>query len=109
MPYNILRYSLALIIALAISLAAGRATADPLLVFISAFAPGDDGAIHAFELQVDSGALKPLKRTADVEHPFFLALSPGGKFLYSIHAPGQFGGERMNKSRLTRSSVPRAS
>jgi 6-phosphogluconolactonase len=28
-----------------------------------------------------------------VEHPFFLAVSPDNKFLYSIHAPGQFGGE----------------
>jgi 6-phosphogluconolactonase len=56
------------------------------LVFISAFAPGSDGAIHAYQLELDTGQLKLVQRTTDVEHPFFMALSP-------IHAPGQFGGE----------------
>ncbi len=67
--------------------------AEPLLVYISAFKPGDQGAIHAFHLDVAAGRLAPLHRQADVEHPFFLALSPGNKYLYSIHAPGQFGGK----------------
>ncbi|MBT4864583.1 MAG: lactonase family protein, partial [Planctomycetaceae bacterium] len=67
--------------------------AETPLVFISAFAPGEKGAIHAFHLDVKGGQLKPAERTADVEHPFFLALSPDRKFLYSIHAPGTFGGE----------------
>src|SRR5204863_5011274 len=34
----------------------------------------------------------PLRRTAGVENPFFLALSPDKKFLYSIHAK-EFGGK----------------
>ena len=38
------------------------------------------------------GRLKPLRRTAGAENPFFLALSPDKKFLYSIHAK-QFGGK----------------
>jgi 6-phosphogluconolactonase len=38
--------------------------------------------------------LAPVRQTVDVEHPFFLALSPDRRFLYSIHAPGQFGGEK---------------
>lgn len=59
--------------------------ADPL-VYISAFAPGDKGAIHAFRLDAKAGSLTPLQRTADVEHPFFLALSPDNRFLYSIDA-----------------------
>ncbi|REJ87671.1 MAG: lactonase family protein [Planctomycetota bacterium] len=69
------------------------ADADELLLFISAFAPGEEGAIHAFTLNEDSGRLKQIHRTTDVEHPFFLAASPNGEFLYSIHAPGQFGGD----------------
>ena len=69
------------------------ANAQQLLVFISAFKPGDEGAIHAFRLDVAGRRLAPLHRQADVEHPFFLALSPGNKYLYSIHAPGQFGGK----------------
>lgn len=61
------------------------------LVFISAFASGDAGAIHAYELDVETGGLKLIRRTTDVENPFFIALSPDQKYLYSIHAEA-FGG-----------------
>jgi 6-phosphogluconolactonase len=65
--------------------------ADPV-VFVSAFAPGDQGGIHAYSFDDQSGALKPLHRTAGVENPFFLALSPDKRYLYSIHAK-EFGGK----------------
>ncbi|MGE5193494.1 MAG: lactonase family protein, partial [Deltaproteobacteria bacterium] len=65
--------------------------ADEPLVFVSAFAAGDAGAIHAFQLDANTGALKAVHRTTGVEHPFFLALSRNRRFLYSIHAK-QFGG-----------------
>ena len=61
-------------------------------MFISAFT-GDDGAIYAYQLEPKSGQWKLLQRTPGVENPFFLAVSPDNKFLYAIHAPGQFGGE----------------
>jgi 6-phosphogluconolactonase len=64
---------------------------DPL-VFVTAFAPGEKGGIHAYEFDTASGKLKPVHRTAGVENPFFLALSRDRKFLYSIHAK-QFGGK----------------
>jgi len=67
--------------------------AADLTAFVSAFAPGEAGAIHAFRFEPTTGQLKHLHRTGGVEHPFFLAISPNGKFLYSIHAPGQFGGK----------------
>ncbi|MDI9443267.1 MAG: lactonase family protein [Planctomycetota bacterium] len=73
-------------------LAAAPANADESLVFISAFAPAEEGAIHAFRLDCQSGRLTPVSRTADVENPFFLAVSPGQKFLYAIHAR-KFGGK----------------
>ena len=66
---------------------------EHLLVFISAFAPGDDGAIHAYQLMLESGQLKRIHRTSDVEQPFFMALSPDNEYLYSIHVRGQFGGD----------------
>jgi 6-phosphogluconolactonase len=66
--------------------------ADGPLVFISAFAGGDEGAIHAFRLESESGRLELVHRTTDVEHPFFMALSPDGRHLFSIHADA-FGGE----------------
>ena len=64
---------------------------DPL-VFVSSFAPGDKGAIHAYRLELSSGQLKPVCKTSQVEHPFFMALSKDHKFLYSIHA-SNFGGQ----------------
>lgn len=64
---------------------------DPL-VFVTAFAPGDKGGIHAHEFDTTMGNLKPVHHTAGVANPFFLALSPDKKFLYSIHAK-QFGGK----------------
>jgi 6-phosphogluconolactonase len=67
-------------------------TAAEHLVFISAFAPGDKGAIHAYQLDLGTGQLKLVQRTTDVENPFFLALSRDHKYLYSIHAK-QFGGK----------------
>lgn len=77
--------------ALALVAAPGPA-ADPPVVFITSFAAGDKGGIVAYEFDTTGGKLKELRRTAGVEHPFFLALSPDKKFLYSIHAK-QFGGK----------------
>ncbi len=76
------------------SVCASRLPAEDLLVFVSAFAPGDEGAIHAYRLDVAAGRLTPVHQTTDVEHPFFMALSPDNRFLYAIHAPGQFGGKK---------------
>ena len=87
-----LRYLL-LIVALILNTMAQRAKSQDPLVFISAFASGDDGAIHAYQLNRVDGQLKLIQRTTDVENPFFMALSPDGQYLYSIHAPGQFGGK----------------
>jgi len=64
---------------------------DEPLVFISAFASGDQGAIQAFQFDTKTGALKPLHRTTDIQNPFFLAISPDKRFLYAINAE-KFGG-----------------
>ncbi len=80
-------------IGMVMSFASQSATAAEQLVFVSAFAKGDEGAIHAYQLNAESGQLKQVYRTAEMEHPFFTALSPNRKFLYAIHAPGQFGGK----------------
>src|SRR4051794_14053112 len=72
--------------------AAPSAEARDPLVFVSAFAAGEKGGIHAYRLDLKSGALKEVHRTAGVENPFFLALSPDHKYLYSIHGK-TFGGK----------------
>lgn len=66
------------------------------LVFISAFAGGDDAAIHAFQFDGETGRLKPLHRTTGLQHPFFIALSPDNRFLYAIDAE-KFGGDTDEK------------
>src|SRR5438045_932121 len=66
--------------------------ADEPLVFVSAFASGEKGALHAFEFDGKSGALKPLQRTTGISNPFFLAISPNEKFLYATQAE-KFGGK----------------
>ncbi len=55
------------------------------LIYISAFASGDDGAIHAYRLNVETAEMTLLHRATDVEQPFFLALSSDRRFLYSVH------------------------
>ena len=64
---------------------------DPI-VFVSAFAAGEEGAIHAYHFDSQSGQLELLQRTTDVENPFFMAISPDQRFLYAIDAK-EFGGE----------------
>lgn len=66
--------------------------AEERTVFISAFASGEKGAIHAYTLDLETGSLKLIRRNTDVANPFYLAVSPNQKILYSIHTK-QFGGK----------------
>ncbi|MGB0580397.1 MAG: lactonase family protein, partial [Limisphaerales bacterium] len=69
------------------------ASAKPApLVFVSSFAAGEKGAIHAYRLNLKSGALKKLATTKEIENPFFMALSKDNRFLYAIDTPN-FGKE----------------
>ena len=63
---------------------------DPV-VFISAFTGGEKAAIHAYRLNGDTGKLSLAHRNTAVQFPFFLAVSPDQRFLYSIHTKA-FGG-----------------
>jgi len=92
MHRDLVRCLLPILLAAMLTSAAHSADAKDPLVFISAFAAGDKGGIHACRLDVKTGALKEVHRTAGVENPFFLALSPDRKFLYSIHGK-TFGGK----------------
>ncbi|HCO24732.1 MAG: 6-phosphogluconolactonase [Gimesia sp.] len=92
MSFEQVFFLLPVVAGIALSNATPTAAEEPL-VFISAFAPGEKGAIHAYKMNPQTGELKLVERTSDVEHPFFLAVSPDNKFLYSIHAPGKFSGK----------------
>lgn len=92
MQIDLTRTFLYLFMAAMLSTTITTANADEPLVFISAFAAGDKAGIHAFRLDAKSSELKHVHRTTGVENPFFLALSPDRKYLYSIHAK-TFGGK----------------
>ncbi len=85
------RNPVALSVSILLMMATSIVAAEPL-VFVSAFAPGEKGAIHAFQFDTKTGGLKPLHRTADIQHPFFLAVAQDKRFLYAIDAE-QFGGK----------------
>lgn len=87
-----MRYVFLLLVGSILGRAAWCVNAAEPLVFISAFAPGTNGAIHAFHLDPATGRLKPAQRTDGAENPFFMAVSRNQKFLYSIHAR-IFGGQ----------------
>lgn len=67
------------------------AAGEPV-VFVSAFNSDDAGAIHAFRFETQTGTLKPLRSTTGIGQPFFMAISPNGRFLYAIDTD-QFGGD----------------
>ena len=72
------RYLVAIMASLTTVLGVSSTPAAERLVFISAFAPGDKGAIHAYQLDLDSGTMKLAQRTTGAENPFFLAVSDTG-------------------------------
>lgn len=69
----------------------GIARSADALLFVSSFAAGDTGCISTFHLDSEQGKLTRKQVMRDVEHPFFMALSPAGQYLYSNHSP-EFGG-----------------
>ena len=86
-----MRLLLCLILGAVFVMPSDASAADPV-VFVSAFAAGEKGAIHAFRFNSKTGELKLQHRTTDVQHPFFLVISPDGRFLYSIDTE-KFGGK----------------
>ena len=65
-----------------------------LLILVSAFGAPDDGAIHAYQLDLASGKMQLVDQAIDIGFPFFMAVSPDRRFLYGNHAPEKFGGEQ---------------
>jgi 6-phosphogluconolactonase len=63
------------------------------LLFVTSCRPGEEGAITAFRLDADKGSLTQTQQYTEVENPFFLALSPDRKHLYSTHVPGNFNSD----------------
>lgn len=54
---------------------------------------GGDG-IYVYQLDLQSGALDLLSSGPAVESPSYLALAPGGRFLYAVNEVGEFEGQK---------------
>lgn len=80
------------LLAAAMSMFTSTLPADEVTVYVSSFAAGEKGGIEALRLSLTDGKLSRLARTGGVENPFFIAISPDQRFLYSVHAVA-FGGE----------------
>ncbi|WP_010587316.1 lactonase family protein [Schlesneria paludicola] len=92
MTWNRVCFSFFLVMGAMLTESASTTRADDPVLFITSFAAGEQGGIQAYQFNVMTGALTPKHRTSGVEHPFFIALSPDKRFLYSIHAKS-FGGK----------------
>ncbi len=84
------------------------ARAEGPLVFVSAFAAGEKGAISAYQADVESGALKLVERTGGVENPFFLACLPIESSC-TRSTPSRSAARSTSRSPPMRSSAARAS
>lgn len=83
---NLVRIVLLFVVGVFVVMPIDEVPADQPLVFVTAFAPGEQGAIIAFRLDVATGRLESVHRTGGIENPFFIAVSPDQKYLFSIHA-----------------------
>ncbi|MBI2191110.1 MAG: lactonase family protein [Planctomycetes bacterium] len=68
-----------------------RKQSQQWMVFVTSFASGPEAAISTCRLEVASGRLECVSKASEVESPFFLAIDPHHRYLYSIHEPGKFG------------------
>lgn len=92
MAQNTTHTLLPIAIALGFVFTPGFVQAKDSLFFVSSFVSGKEANIYTFQLNSENGTLKQVATTPGAENPFFLALSPDKKFLYSIHAKS-FGGK----------------
>ena len=68
--------------------------ATSMLVYISAFDRGEQGAIWINRINIATGELTVVEKMTAISQPFFLALSPkreGRQWLYATHAGDGFG------------------
>lgn len=70
------------------------ASAAPLAFYVGTYTGGESRGIYRFTLDPASGATSAPALAAEAENPSFLALHPGGRFLYAVGETGEFRGER---------------
>ena len=85
----------ALAAALAGSPAKGAAAGESaIVVYVGTYTRGESRGIYRFALDPVSGEASVPVLAAASENPSFLALHPGGRFLYAVNETDDFGGEK---------------
>lgn len=62
------------------------------VVYIGTYTEGGSGGIHAFRFDTSSGVLAAIGQAAVLPNPSYLAVSAGGRFLYSVLETTTFEG-----------------
>jgi 6-phosphogluconolactonase len=78
-------------LALAFSL---QAAPRDITVYFGTYTRGESKGIYSAQLNPDTGALTALELAAPAVNPSFLALHPGGRFLYAANEVPEFNGEK---------------
>lgn len=78
---------------IAVALSSFPSLAAEPLVLISSFAGGENGGVHSFRLDTQTGSLQKVDSALSIPNAFFLTVSPDRRFAYAIYAP-TFGGEQ---------------
>lgn len=72
--------------------ASGRS--DRMIVYIGTYTGGESKGIYIYHMDTANGSLTPAGVGEGVVNPSFLALHPGGRFLYAACETGNFGGRK---------------
>jgi 6-phosphogluconolactonase len=71
-----------------------QAAPRDLTVYLGTYTRGESKGIYSAQLNPDTGALTALELAAPAVNPSFLALHPGGRFLYAANEVPEFNGEK---------------
>lgn len=70
------------------------AAADNTLVFIGTYTGGPSKGIYAYELNEQTGSLKPMGLAAETPSPSFLAIHPNKPLLYAVNEVENYKGQK---------------
>ena len=65
-----------------------------MLVYVGTYTGAKSKGIYLFRMDPATGALTPAGLAGEVTNPSFLAVGPGGKFLYAVGEIDNFGGKK---------------
>jgi 6-phosphogluconolactonase len=87
------RQALGVVLGAAVTAAgASRAAEAPVTVYVGTYTDGASRGIYRFGLDPATGQAGAPVLAAEAASPSFLALHPGGRFLYAVNETGEFAG-----------------